>query len=73
MADFVLPKNSRIRKGKEWPAPEGATRTKAFHVYRWDPDTVPWGRDALPNHDRFGWNEVATEAKRSRGLIHELR
>ncbi len=38
MAEFRLPKNSRIMKGKTFPAPEGATRTRTFKVYRWDPD-----------------------------------
>jgi len=39
MAEFKLPKNSRVKKGKTWPTPEGANRVKLFHVYRWDPDT----------------------------------
>ncbi|MDC0344894.1 succinate dehydrogenase iron-sulfur subunit [Alphaproteobacteria bacterium] len=39
MADFFLPKNAKIQKGKDYPAPEGATRTKKVKVYRWDPDT----------------------------------
>ena len=38
MAEFRLPKHSRIGKGKAWPAPEGATNTKVFRVYRWNPD-----------------------------------
>jgi succinate dehydrogenase / fumarate reductase iron-sulfur subunit len=38
MAEFRLPKNSRITKGKTFSAPDGATRTKTFRVYRWDPD-----------------------------------
>jgi len=38
MAEFQLPKNSRITKGKSFPAPEGATNTKTFRVYRWSPD-----------------------------------
>ena len=38
MAEFQLPKNSRITKGKNFPAPEGATNTKTFRVYRWSPD-----------------------------------
>jgi succinate dehydrogenase / fumarate reductase iron-sulfur subunit len=38
MAEFRLPKNSRIRKGKNFPAPEGATNIKKFRVYRWSPD-----------------------------------
>ena len=38
MVQLTLPKNSTIGKGKDWPKPEGATRTKAFRVYRWNPD-----------------------------------
>jgi succinate dehydrogenase / fumarate reductase iron-sulfur subunit len=38
MAEFRLPKNSRIGKGRQWPAPEGAKNTKVFRVYRWSPD-----------------------------------
>ncbi|MES1944371.1 succinate dehydrogenase iron-sulfur subunit [Salinisphaera sp. PC39] len=39
MAEFRLPKNSRITKGKHYPAPEGATNVKNFRIYRWDPDS----------------------------------
>lgn len=39
MVQFTLPKNSRIVEGKTWPAPEGATRTRTFRIYRWGPDT----------------------------------
>ncbi len=39
MAEFVLPRNSRIRKGKTFPAPAGAKRVKTFRVYRWDPES----------------------------------
>ena len=38
MAEFRLPKNSRIGKGRAWPAPDGAKKTKVFRVYRWNPD-----------------------------------
>jgi succinate dehydrogenase / fumarate reductase iron-sulfur subunit len=38
MAEFRLPKNSRIRKGKSFAAPEGATNTRTFRLYRWNPD-----------------------------------
>ena len=37
MAEFALPKNSRIGKGKTVTA-DGATNTRPFHVYRWNPD-----------------------------------
>ena len=38
MAEFRLPKNSRITKGKKHPA-EGGKRLKTFKIYRYDPDT----------------------------------
>jgi succinate dehydrogenase iron-sulfur subunit len=38
MASITLPKNSRVATGKTWPSPEGASRTKRFRIYRWDPD-----------------------------------
>jgi succinate dehydrogenase / fumarate reductase iron-sulfur subunit len=34
-----LPKNSRIGKGKHFPASKDASRTKIFEIYRWDPDS----------------------------------
>ncbi len=39
MADFRLPPNSRIRKGKHFVAPAGAVNTRQFAVYRYDPDS----------------------------------
>lgn len=39
MAEFTLPANSVVKPGKTWPAPEGATRTKNFKIYRFDPDS----------------------------------
>jgi succinate dehydrogenase / fumarate reductase iron-sulfur subunit len=38
MVQLRLPKNSRMTVGRAWPAPQGATRTKTFKVYRWSPD-----------------------------------
>ena len=38
MVEFALPKNSRISSGKTWPKPPGATETREFKVYRWNPD-----------------------------------
>ena len=39
MVEFLLPKNSVLKKGKEFPAPKNAMRTKRFEVYRWNPDS----------------------------------
>jgi len=39
MVEFALPKNSKLQKGKEFPARKNATRLKRFEVYRWNPDT----------------------------------
>lgn len=38
MAEFALPKNSKIQKGKTFKAADGATNVKDFHIYRWNPD-----------------------------------
>src|SRR5882672_4321528 len=40
MAQFSLPKNSRIDKsaGRHHPAPAGAKQARTFRVYRYDPD-----------------------------------
>jgi succinate dehydrogenase / fumarate reductase iron-sulfur subunit len=39
MAEFRLPANSRVQKGKAFTAPEGATNVRQFQVYRYDPDS----------------------------------
>lgn len=39
MVQFTLPANSKIHKGKEHPAPAGATRTRRFKIYRYDPES----------------------------------
>ncbi len=38
MVEFALPKNSKITGGKTWPKPAGATQTREFKIYRWNPD-----------------------------------
>ena len=47
MAEFSLPKNSRITQGKHFPAP-GAKNPRTFKVYRWSPDD-----DANPRTDTY--------------------
>ena len=39
MGLFSLPKNSTVRPGKVYPAPEGATNVKHFEIYRYDPES----------------------------------
>ena len=39
MAEFTLPKNSRITPGKVFNAAENAKNKKVFAIYRWDPDS----------------------------------
>ncbi len=39
MAEFRLPKNSRIRKGKHFPAADGVRNIRKFAVYRYDPSS----------------------------------
>ena len=38
MAQFRLPKNSRITKGRRHDAPADAKNTKTFRIYRWEPE-----------------------------------
>ena len=38
MAEFTLPKNSKVGPGRTYPAPVGAKRVKTFKIYRWNPD-----------------------------------
>ena len=38
MAEFSLPANSKVGKGKTHKAADGAKNTKTFQIYRWNPD-----------------------------------
>jgi succinate dehydrogenase / fumarate reductase iron-sulfur subunit len=38
MVEIALPKNSKITTGKTWSYPLGATKTKEFRIYRFNPD-----------------------------------
>ena len=48
MVQFALPRGSRVKEGKTWPAPEGAANVKRFRIYRFDPDA-----DDNPRVDTF--------------------
>ena len=48
MAEFALPKNSKVQKGKIHAGPAEAKRTRDFHIYRWSPDD-----DANPRIDTY--------------------
>ncbi|MFZ5748986.1 MAG: succinate dehydrogenase iron-sulfur subunit [Pseudomonadota bacterium] len=39
MAEFLLPKNSKIKSGKHYEAAPDAGRTRKFKIYRYDPDS----------------------------------
>jgi succinate dehydrogenase / fumarate reductase iron-sulfur subunit len=39
MAQFVLPRNSKIKDGTTFAAPAEAKKKRSFKIYRWDPDT----------------------------------
>ena len=43
MAEFTLPRNSKIKKGLHWKVPADKAgesgKTRSFKVYRWNPDT----------------------------------
>jgi succinate dehydrogenase / fumarate reductase iron-sulfur subunit len=38
MAEFTLPRNSKIGIGKTFAGPPGATRLRELKIYRWNPD-----------------------------------
>ncbi|GAB0114103.1 succinate dehydrogenase iron-sulfur subunit [Acidisoma sp. C75] len=38
MAEFTLPKNSKVVEGRRYPAPAGAKNVREFRIYRWNPD-----------------------------------
>ncbi len=48
MVEFTLPRNSRVRPGKTFPAAAEAKNVKRFVVYRWDPD-----KGENPRRDTF--------------------
>ena len=39
MVQLTLPANSRVTKGKHYPAPAGAKKVRTFKIYRYDPET----------------------------------
>ena len=48
MAEFRLPINSRIKKGKHFDSPNDATNVRRYVIYRYDPDL-----DKNPRMDTF--------------------
>ena len=38
MAQFILPKNSRVTEGKTWAYPTGSPDVREYKIYRWNPD-----------------------------------
>ena len=48
MAEFTLPKNSKIEKGEHFSADESAENIRTFHVYRYDPSD-----DSNPRVDTY--------------------
>ena len=38
MAEFTLPRNSKIGTGKMFAGPLGSTRLREFKIYRWNPE-----------------------------------
>jgi len=39
MAEFRLPTNSIVKKGRHFNAPDGARNTRKFSIYRYDADS----------------------------------
>ena len=38
MVQLTLPQNSKVKKGKTWPKPQGATNLRSFKIYRYSPE-----------------------------------
>ena len=38
MAEFSLPKNSKVEEGKNFPYKGKSENKKVFNIYRWSPD-----------------------------------
>ena len=55
MAEFTLPQNSKIGKGRDWPAPDKAKKLRTFKVYRWSPDD-----DQNPRMDTYHVDVTST-------------
>ena len=54
MAQFTLPANSKVAKGKEYKAPGTPKRVKVFNIYRYDPDDRDaQGKPRGPRLDRY--------------------
>ncbi|WP_085901943.1 succinate dehydrogenase iron-sulfur subunit [Kiloniella majae] len=63
MVEFALPANSKINKsGKKHPAPAGATKTKTFRVYRWDPDSGETPREDVYEVDMDNCGPMVLDA-----------
>lgn len=51
MAEFTLPKNSKIVKGEIIDASGGSQNVKTFKIYRWNPENL--GEDGKPKNPRL--------------------
>jgi succinate dehydrogenase / fumarate reductase iron-sulfur subunit len=51
MAEFALPKNSKITQGKHFPAKSAGANVRTFKIYRWNPDEA-----ANPRVDSYDVN-----------------
>jgi succinate dehydrogenase / fumarate reductase iron-sulfur subunit len=65
MAQFSLPKNSKITKGRQIDAAHGAKRAQAIKIYRWSPD-----EDANPRTDTYRIDRDACGPMVLDALIH---
>ena len=69
MAQFKLPANSVVGKGTVHPAPQNATKTRTFHIYRWNPDD---GRNPRVRHRRHGLAQFGNRANADLVPVEEL-
>ena len=66
MAEFSLPKNSKVTAGKRVPAPAGAKAVRTFKVYRYDPETeAKYKKDKGPQMEAAFQNVDRLEARQA--------
>jgi succinate dehydrogenase / fumarate reductase iron-sulfur subunit len=62
MAQFLLPANSVVKRGKTYSAPDGAKNVKQFRIYRWDPDAGENPRTDIYEIDRATCGPMVLDA-----------
>ncbi len=62
MAEFTLPANSKVKKGKTHKAPDGAENIRKFSIYRYEPDSGENPRVDIYELDMDGCGPMVLDA-----------